>query len=88
MVRLQETGSGRDKLFIRLLNRIKHKLDSEKASIREKEMFYGKMLDNVTSGVIAADEYGAVVFSNPEATSLFGKEVMNLRQLDNIRPGL
>lgn len=88
MVRLQEIGSGRDKLFIRLLNRIKHKLDSEKASIREKEMFYGKMLDNVTSGVIAVDEYGTVVFSNPEATSLFGKEVMNLRQLDNIRPGL
>ena len=88
MVRLQETGSRPDRLFVRLLNRIKHKLDTEKAGIREKEMFYGKMLENVTSGVMAADEYGAVVFSNPEATALFGKEVMNLRQLDNIRPGL
>lgn len=88
MVRLQETGSRPDRLFVRLLNRIKHKLDTEKAGIREKEMFYGKMLENVTSGVMAADGYGAVVFSNPEATALFGKEVMNLRQLDNIRPGL
>ena len=88
MVRLQETGSRPDRLFVKLLNRIKHKLDTEKANIREKEMFYGKMLENVTSGVMATDEYGAVVFSNPEATALFGKEVISLKQLDNIRPGL
>ena len=88
MVRLQETGGKPDKLFIKLLNRIKHKLDTEKAGIREQEMFYGKMLENVTSGVLAADEYGAVMFSNPGATALFGKEVINLKQLDNIRQGL
>lgn len=73
----------------RTLNRMKVIFEKERDRIKEQEVFYGKMLDNVGTGVIVMDDYGNVVYSNKAALDMLGVlTLMNIRQLSGISPDL
>ncbi len=81
---------GRGKLLNRGLNRTLNRLrdifDKETRYIRETERYYGRMLDNVSTGIIVSETgTGRVVYSNRRARGLLGLSNINaLRQLGNI----
>ena len=72
----------------RTLNRLRDIFDKETKYIRETERYYGRMLDNVSTGVIVSEvKTGRVAYSNRMARSLLGLSSVNaLRQLINISP--
>ena len=68
---------GRGKLLNRGLNRTLNRLrdifDKETRYIRETERYYGRMLDNVSTGIIVSETgTGRVVYSNRRASGLLG----------------
>lgn len=70
----------------RTLNRLRRIFEKEKEQIREQEAFYGKMLENVQTGIIVSDtENGQIIYCNSRALSLLGlSSLMNIRQLSRI----
>lgn len=73
----------------RTLNRLKLIFEKEKAEIAEQERFYGRILDNVSTGIIVLDvspaRSGYVVYSNAPAMAMFGvTSISNVRQLASV----
>lgn len=75
-----------DRRLNRTLNRLRRIFEKEKDRIREQEAFYGKMLENVQTGIIVSDtENGQIIYCNSRALSLLGlSSLMNIRQLSRI----
>ncbi len=79
-----------DRRINKTLNRMKRIFDKEKAELREREVYYGIMLDNVNTGIVVVDDdKGHVAYSNVAALELLGiSSLLNLRQLNIISPSL
>lgn len=71
------------------LNRMKRIFEKEKARLAEQEVYFGKMLDSVTTGIIAVEEGGSVTYSNNAARQILGVYTLsNIKQLSRISPEL
>ena len=75
-----------DRRLNRTLNRLRRIFEKEKEQIREQEAFYGKMLENVQTGIVVSDtENGQIIYCNSRALSILGlSSLMNIRQLSRI----
>lgn len=72
----------------RSLNRLRSIFEAEKADIRERERYFGTMLDHVQSGVIVIDGE-KIDYSNTVAKGFLGMaEISSLRQIGRISPDL
>lgn len=70
------------------LNRLRSIFEAEKADIRERERYFGTMLDHVQSGVIVIDGE-KIDYSNTVAKGFLGMaEISLLRQIGRISPDL
>lgn len=70
------------------LNRLRSIFETEKADIRERERYFGTMLDHVQSGVIVIDGE-KIDYSNTVAKGFLGMaEISSLRQIGRISPDL
>lgn len=70
------------------LNRLRSIFETEKADIRERERYFGTMLDHVQSGVIVIDGE-KIDYSNTVAKGFLGMaEISSLRQIARISPDL
>lgn len=70
------------------LNRLRSIFEAEKADIRERERYFGTMLDHVQSGVIVIDGE-KIDYSNTVAKGFLGMaEISSLRQIGRISPDL
>lgn len=70
------------------LNRLRSIFEAEKADIRERERYFGTMLDHVQSGVIVIDGE-RIDYSNTVAKGFLGMaEISSLRQIGRISPDL
>ena len=79
-----------DRRINKTLNRMKRIFDKEKAELREREVYYGIMLDHVNTGIVVVDDdKGHVAYSNVAARELLGiSSLVNLKQLNIISPSL
>lgn len=70
----------------RTLNRLKRIFEKEKQQLREQEAFYGKMLENVRTGIIVSDTAdGQIIYCNSRALSMLGlTSLINLKQISSI----
>lgn len=70
------------------LNRLRSIFEAEKADIRERERYFGTMLDHVQSGVIVIDGE-KIDYSNTVAKGFLGMaEISSLQQIGRISPDL
>lgn len=70
------------------LNRLRSIFEKEKNDIREREQYFGLMLDHVRSGVIVL-EGDKVDYSNDVARGLLGmSDISGIRQIERISPEL
>lgn len=78
----------RNRRLNKSLNRLKSIFEAEKADIRERERYFGTMLDHVQSGVIVIDGE-KIDYSNTVAKGFLGMaEISSLRQIGRISPDL
>lgn len=78
----------RNRRLNKSLNRIRSIFEAEKADIRERERYFGTMLDHVQSGVIVIDGE-KIDYSNTVAKGFLGMaEISSLRQIARISPDL
>lgn len=73
------------------LNRLRDILQAETAAIREKERYYGLILDSVNTGVLVYElDSQRIVYSNKKVSELLGASasVSNLRQFSKLSPEL
>lgn len=78
----------RNRRLNKSLNRLRSIFEAEKADIRERERYFGTMLDHVQSGVIVIDGE-KIDYSNTVAKGFLGMaEVSSLRQIGRISPDL
>ena len=78
----------RNRRLNKSLNRLRSIFEAEKADIRERERYFGTMLDHVQSGVIVIDGE-KVDYSNTVAKGFLGMaEISSLRQIGRISPDL
>lgn len=78
----------RNRRLNKSLNRLRSIFEAEKADIRERERYFGTMLDHVQSGVIVIDGE-KIDCSNTVAKGLLGMaEISSLRQIGRISPDL
>lgn len=78
----------RNRRLNRSLNRLRSIFEAEKADIRERERYFGAMLDHVQSGVIVIDGE-KIDYSNAVAKGFLGMaEISSLRQIGRISPDL
>ena len=78
----------RNRRLNKSLNRLRSIFEAEKADIRERERYFGTMLDHVQSGVIAIDGE-KIDYSNTVAKGFLGMaEISSLRQIGRISPDL
>ena len=78
----------RNRRLNKSLNRLRSIFEAEKADIRERERYFGTMLDHVQSGVIVIDGE-KIDYSNTVAKGFLGMaEISSLRQIGRISPGL
>ena len=61
-----------DRKFNRTLNRIRGIFEKEQAEILEQEKYFGKMLDNVQTGIVVISEGERIEYCNKKALSLLG----------------
>lgn len=81
-------GMWDDRRLNRSLNRLRSIFEADKKDIRERERYFGTMLDHVRSGVIVLDGE-KVDYSNAVARGLLGvADVSSLRQVERISPEL
>lgn len=78
----------RNRRLNKSLNRLRSIFEAEKADIRERERYFGTMLDHVQSGVIVIDGE-KIDYSNTVAKGFLGMaEISSLRQIGRIHPDL
>lgn len=78
----------RNRRLNKALNRLRSIFEAEKADIRERERYFGTMLDHVQSGVIVIDGE-KIDYSNTVAKGVLGMaEISSLRQIGRISPDL
>lgn len=78
----------RNRRLNKSLNRLLSIFEAEKADIRERERYFGTMLDHVQSGVIVIDGE-KIDYSNTVAKGFLGMaEISSLRQIARISPDL
>lgn len=78
----------RNRRLNKSLNRLWSIFEAEKADIRERERYFGTMLDHVQSGVIVIDGE-KIDYSNTVAKGFLGMaEISSLRQIGRISPDL
>ena len=78
----------RNRRLNKSLNRLRSIFETEKADIRERERYFGTMLDHVQSGVIVIDGE-RIDYSNTVAKGFLGMaEISSLRQIGRISPDL
>lgn len=78
----------RNRRLNKSLNRLRSIFEGEKADIRERERYFGTMLDHVQSGVIVIDGE-KIDYSNTVAKGFLGMaEISSLRQIGRISPDL
>lgn len=77
-----------DRRLNRSLNRLRSIFEVEKSDIRERERYFGIMLDHVQSGVIVIDG-DKIDYSNVIARGFLGmSDISSLRQIERISPEL
>ena len=77
-----------DRRLNRSLNRLRSIFKAEKSDIRERERYFGIMLDHVQSGVIVIDG-DKIDYSNVIARGFLGmSDISSLRQIERISPEL
>ena len=77
-----------DRHLNRSLNRLRSIFEADKNDIRERELYFGTMLDHVQSGVIVLDGE-KVDWSNAVARGFLGMaDISSLRQVERISPEL
>lgn len=77
-----------DRRLNRSLNRLRSIFEAEKFDIRERERYFGIMLDHVQSGVIVIDG-DKIDYSNVIARGFLGmSDISSLRQIERISPEL
>lgn len=77
-----------DRRLNRSLNRLRSIFEAEKSDIRERERYFGIMLDHVQSGVIVIDG-DKIDYSNVIARGFLGmSDISSLRQIESISPEL
>lgn len=77
-----------DRRLNRSLNRLRSIFGAEKSDIRERERYFGIMLDHVQSGVIVIDG-DKIDYSNVIARGFLGmSDISSLRQIERISPEL
>ena len=77
------------KRYHRTLNRIRNIFEKEQIRIRENEEFYGRMLDQVKTGIVVIDQSpkreGQVIYSNAASLNKLGVSALSqIRQLKNV----
>lgn len=78
----------RNRRLNKSLNRLRSIFEAEKADIRERERYFGTMLDHVQSGVIVIDGE-KIDYSNTVAKGFLGMaEISSLREIGRISPDL
>lgn len=78
----------RNRRLNKSLNRLRSIFEAEKADIRERERYFGTMLDHVQSGVIVIDGE-KIDYSNTVAKGFLGMaEISSLRQIARISPDM
>ena len=78
----------RNRRLNKSLNRLRSIFEAEKADIRERERYFGTMLDHVQSGVIVIDGE-KIDYSNTVAKGFLGMaEISSLLQIGRISPDL
>ena len=78
----------RNRRLNKSLNRLRSIFEAEKADVRERERYFGTMLDHVQSGVIVIDGE-KIDYSNTVAKGFLGMaEISSLRQIARISPDL
>lgn len=78
----------RNRRLNKSLHRLRSIFEAEKADIRERERYFGTMLDHVQSGVIVIDGE-KIDYSNTVAKGFLGMaEISSLRQIGRISPDL
>ncbi len=78
----------RNRRLNKSLNRLRSIFEAEKADIRERERYFGTMLDHVQSGVIVIDGE-KIDYSNTVAKGFLGMaEISSLLQIARISPDL
>lgn len=77
-----------DRRLNRSLNRLRSIFEAEKSDIRERERYFGIMLDHVQSGVFVIDG-DKIDYSNVIARGFLGmSDISSLRQIERISPEL
>lgn len=77
-----------DRRLNKSLNRLRSIFETEKSDIRERERYFGIMLDHVQSGVIVIDG-DKIDYSNVIARGFLGmSDISSLRQIERISPEL
>lgn len=77
-----------DRRLNKSLNRLRSIFEAEKSDIRERERYFGIMLDHVQSGVIVIDG-DKIDYSNIIARGFLGmSDISSLRQIERISPEL
>ena len=77
-----------DRRLNKSLNRLRSIFEAEKSDIREREHYFGIMLDHVQSGVIVIDG-DKIDYSNVIARGFLGmSDISSLRQIERISPEL
>lgn len=77
-----------DRRLNKSLNRLRSIFEAEKSDIRERERYFGIMLDHVQSGVIVIDG-DKIDYSNVIARGFLGMpDISSLRQIERISPEL
>ncbi len=77
-----------DRRLNRSLNRLRSIFEAEKSDIRERERYFGIMLDHVQSGVIVIDG-DKIGYSNVIARGFLSmSDISSLRQIERISPEL
>lgn len=77
-----------DRRLNRSLNRLRSIFEAKKSDIRERERYFGIMLDHVQSGVIVIDG-DKIDYSNVIARGFLGmSDISSLRQIERISPEL
>lgn len=81
---------GRDRKFNRTLNRLRRIFEKEQKALRAQEIFYGKLLGQVQTGIIVTgDTDGRIIYCNSKSLAMLGLPSLdNMRHLSRTRPEL
>lgn len=73
----------------RTLNRLRSIFDRERHDIIEQELYYGRMLDHVQTGIVVIESDGRIAYCNKTALSLLGLATFgHVRQLRTVSESL